>query len=51
MNKYQPKVHPNDVWSNIELYSGISHNLAEKVEKGLDMGQKVVDSKESGYCW
>jgi hypothetical protein len=33
------------IWSNVELYSGISYDLAEKVEKGLDIAQKVVDSK------
>jgi hypothetical protein len=37
MNKFQPRVDPNTVWTNIELYSDISHDLAEKVEKGLDV--------------
>jgi hypothetical protein len=45
MNKYQPKVDPNDVWSNVELYSRVSEDLTEKVEKGLDVAQKVLDSK------
>jgi hypothetical protein len=45
ITKYKPNVDPNDVWSNVELYSDISHDLAEKLEKRLDMGEKVVDSK------
>jgi hypothetical protein len=45
MNKYQPKVDPNNVLTNVELYSCISDYLAEKVEKGLDITQKAVDSK------
>jgi hypothetical protein len=45
MNKYKPKVDPNNVWTNVKLYSGISHDLAEKVEKGLKVAKKVVDSK------
>jgi hypothetical protein len=45
MNKYQPQVDPNDVWNNVELYSGLNHDLAEKLEKGLDVTQKVLDSK------
>jgi hypothetical protein len=45
VNKYYPKVDPNDVWTNVELYSDISHDMAEKLRKRLDMAQKVVDSK------
>jgi hypothetical protein len=45
MNKFQPQVDPNDVWTNVELYSVNSHDLAEKVENGLDYYQKIVDSK------
>jgi hypothetical protein len=45
MNKYQSKIARNDVWTNIKLYSGISHDLPEKMEKGLDMVQKLMDSK------
>jgi hypothetical protein len=40
MNEYKPRVNPNNVWSNVELYSDISHDLAEKLEKGLDMAKK-----------
>jgi hypothetical protein len=45
MNKYQPQVDPNDVWNNIELYSGLSHDLAEQLEIRLDVAQKVENSK------
>jgi hypothetical protein len=36
MNKHQPQVDPNDVWSNVELYSDITHDLDEKLEKRFD---------------
>jgi hypothetical protein len=45
MNKYQPQVDPNEVWNNVELYSDLGHYLAENLEKGLDVTQKVLDSK------
>jgi hypothetical protein len=45
MNKHQPQVDPNDVWNNVELYTDIGHELAKKLEKGLDMAQKVLDTR------
>jgi hypothetical protein len=45
MNKYQPQVDPNEVWNNVELYTDICHDLVENLDKGLDVAQKVLDSK------
>jgi hypothetical protein len=40
MNKYDPKIDPNNIWSNIELSSQISYDLAEKVGKGIRYGSE-----------
>jgi hypothetical protein len=45
MNKYQPQVDPNDVWNNVELYTDLGYDLAENLEKGLNVTQKVLDRK------
>jgi hypothetical protein len=45
MNKYQPQVDPNEVWNNVQLYTYISHDLAETLGNGLGGAKKIVDSK------
>jgi hypothetical protein len=45
MNKYQPQVDPNEVWNNVQLYTDVGHDLAETLGKGLEVAQKILDSK------
>jgi hypothetical protein len=45
MNKYQPQVDPNEVWNNVQLYTGAGHDLAENLGKVLEQASKILDSK------
>jgi hypothetical protein len=49
MNKYQPKVDPNDVWTNVELYTDISYDLAEKFGERIGYGSESSRQQESCY--